>query len=53
MADNPATSRHHGNRTVMVAWLAAIGNSKVFFIWRVMVVIFPTTNHNIIAKKKI
>lgn len=51
-AEIPATIRHQGVRTVMVAWLVARGNCKVLFIWRVMVVILPTTTHIMIAEIK-
>lgn len=49
--DNLVISRYYGISIVMVVWLVVIGNLKVFFIWRVMVVIFFIINYNIIVKK--
>lgn len=50
--DNLVISRYYGISIVMVVWLVVIGNLKVFFIWRVMVVIFFIINYNIIVLKK-
>lgn len=50
--DNLVISRYYGISIVIVVWLVVIGNLKVFFIWRVMVVIFFIINYNIIVLKK-
>lgn len=50
--DNLVISRYYGISIVMVVWLVVMGNLKVFFIWRVMVVIFFIINYNIIVLKK-
>lgn len=47
--DNLVINRYYGISIVMVVWLVVIGNLKVFFIWRVMVVIFFIINYNIIV----
>lgn len=50
--DNLVISRYYGISIVIVVWLVVMGNLKVFFIWRVMVVIFFIINYNIIVLKK-